>query len=70
MYGYGTLTINSKDVATWNMYKNNQVQKPGTILLESVLICNTATMGSSVCPFTSIPNPTMTPYYYSVTQVK
>jgi hypothetical protein len=54
MYGYGTLTINSPTVATWNMMKNSMTMTPGESNIDSVLICNSY-MGSAICPFTTIP---------------
>ena len=55
IYGYGTLTINSATVATWNMYKNDVTKSPGQIAIDTLLICNTFNTGSAICPFTTIP---------------
>jgi hypothetical protein len=55
IYGYGTLTINSATVATWNMYKNDVTKSPGQISIDTLLICNTFNTGSAICPFKTIP---------------
>ena len=55
IHGYGTLTINSATVATWNLYKNDVTKSPGQISIDTLLICNTFNTGSAICPFTTIP---------------
>ena len=56
IYGYGTLTINSASVATWNMFKNSMTVSPGQTAIDTVLICNSYTTGSAICPYTTIPS--------------
>ena len=66
MYGYGTFTINSATVATWNMYKNSMTTSPGQTNIDSLLICNTFNTGSAICPYTSIPvSATVSVYSFS-----
>ena len=62
IYGFGTLTINSATVATWNMYKNTLSTGPGVLSIDKVLICNSY-LGSSICPYGAIPSASSTSSY-------
>ena len=55
IYGFGTLTINSPEVATWVMYKNSYSTGPGVVPIDRILICNSI-YGSAVCPYGAIPS--------------
>ena len=65
IYGYGTFTINSATVATWNMFSNTQNIKTGKSNIDSLLICNSYNMKTAICPFTVIPGANT----YSLVQV-
>ena len=63
IYGYGTFTINSATVATWNMYKNDATKSPKQTTIDSLLICNTFNTGSAICPYTAIPTNAVVSFY-------